>query len=122
MFILEDNLINIVNKPICGNWVQFHAETQGFDVQVSKDDRSLDNSQPRRGYRFEVQGPNAWSILEKLNGGPISEIKFFNMGEINIAGRKVRVLRHGMAGAPGLELFGPYEEKEEIRAEIFEAG
>ena len=56
MFILEDNLINIVNKPICGNWVQFHAETQGFDVQVSKDDRSLDNSQPRRGYRFEVPG------------------------------------------------------------------
>ena len=122
MFILEDNLINIVNKPICGNWVQFHAETQGFDVQVSKDDRSLDNSQPRRGYRFEVQGPNAWSILEKLNGGPISEIKFFNMGEMNIAGRKVRVLRHGMAGAPGLELFGPYEEKEEVRAAIFEVG
>lgn len=122
MFILEDNLINIVNKPICGNWVQFHAETHGFDVEINKDDRSLDNSQPRKGYRFEVQGPNAWSILEKLNGGPISDIKFFNMGEINIAGRKVRVLRHGMAGAPGLELFGPYEEKEEIRAAIFEAG
>jgi len=122
MFILEENLINIVNKPICGNWVQFHAETHGFDVVVTKDDRSLENSQPRRGYRFEVQGPNAWAILEKLNGGPISDIKFFNMGEINIAGRKVRVLRHGMAGAAGLELFGPYEEKEEIRAAIFHVG
>src|SRR6202034_614967 len=30
--------------------------------------------------------------------------------------------RHGMAGAPGLEGFGPYEEGEEIRAAIVEAG
>ena len=32
------------------------------------------------------------------------------MGHINIAGRKVRALRHGMAGAPGLEVWGPYEK------------
>ena len=44
------------------------------------------------------------------------------MGYINIAGRKVRALRHGMAGAPGLEIWGPYEEREEIRAAIVEAG
>jgi vanillate/3-O-methylgallate O-demethylase len=44
------------------------------------------------------------------------------MDVINIAGRKVRCLRHGMAGAPGLELWGPYEEQEEIRAAIVEAG
>ena len=44
------------------------------------------------------------------------------MGVINIKGRKVRALRHGMAGAPGLEIWGPYEEREEIRAAIVEAG
>jgi vanillate/3-O-methylgallate O-demethylase len=44
------------------------------------------------------------------------------MGEITIAGRKVRALRHGMAGAPGLEIWGPHEEREEIRAAIVEAG
>src|SRR4029077_8233004 len=38
------------------------------------------------------------------------------------AGRKVRALRHGMAGAPGLEVWGPYEEREEIRAAIVDAG
>jgi vanillate/3-O-methylgallate O-demethylase len=69
-----------------------------------------------------VQGPNANHILEKLNGGPFAEIKFFNMGAISINGRKVRALRHGMAGAPGLELWGPYEEREEIRTAIVEAG
>ena len=41
---------------------------------------------------------------------------------MNIAGRKVRTLRHGMAGAPGLEIWGPYEEQEEIRDAILEAG
>ena len=76
----------------------------------------------RSTYRFQIQGPNANQILDKLNGGPIPEIKFFNMGVITIKGRKVRALRHGMAGAPGLEIWGPYEEREEIRAAIVEAG
>src|SRR5437764_3482932 len=44
------------------------------------------------------------------------------METLTIAGRKVRRLRHGMAGAPGLEVWGPYEEREEIRAAIIEAG
>ena len=61
-------------------------------------------------------------MIEKLNGGPFADIKFFNMDYIKIAGRKVRALRHGMAGAPGLEVWGPYAEGEEIRAAIIEAG
>jgi vanillate/3-O-methylgallate O-demethylase len=44
------------------------------------------------------------------------------MGYITINGRRVRALRHGMAGAPGLEIWGPYEERDEIRAAIVEAG
>jgi vanillate/3-O-methylgallate O-demethylase len=44
------------------------------------------------------------------------------MDTITIAGRKVRALRHGMSGAPGLEIWGPYSEGEEIRAAIVEAG
>jgi vanillate/3-O-methylgallate O-demethylase len=44
------------------------------------------------------------------------------MDAIHIAGRKVRALRHGMAGAPGLEVWGPYEEREEVRAAIVQAG
>jgi glycine cleavage system aminomethyltransferase T len=122
LFGLEDEKIDIVNRPNAGNWVQYHAETGGYDVSVEVDHRSVTNDGQRKGYRFEVQGPNAWEILEKANGGTIPEIKFFNMGEIKIAGRPVRCLRHGMAGAPGLELFGPMEEADEIRTAIFEAG
>jgi vanillate/3-O-methylgallate O-demethylase len=49
-------------------------------------------------------------VIKKLNGGTFPDIKFFTMGHITIAGRKVRALRHGMAGAPGLEVWGPYAE------------
>ncbi len=122
LFGLEEDKVSIVNRPVAGNWVQYHAETQGYNVEGLKDERALDNTGARKGYRLEVQGPNAWNILEEINGGPITGFKFFGMGEINIAGRKVRALRHGMAGAAGLELFGPYAEKAEIVAAILEAG
>jgi vanillate/3-O-methylgallate O-demethylase len=126
LFHLAENRLVFVGRAPTANWIQFHAETGGFNVTTAKDDRSPSNPKGkavvRRHYRYQVQGPNAWQVLEKLNRGPIPEIKFFNMGEINIAGRKVRALRHGMAGAPGLEVFGPYEEREEIRAAIVEAG
>ena len=122
LFGLEQQKVNIVNRPPCGNWVQYHAETGGYDVEVHRDDRSLENTKRRKGYRFEVQGPNAWKILERLNGGVITGFKFFGMGEIKVAGRMVRGLRHGMAGEAGLELFGPFDEGEEIKHAILEAG
>jgi vanillate/3-O-methylgallate O-demethylase len=104
----------------------FHADTGGYDVRIVKDDRSP--SRPmgkpvlRKCYRFQIQGPNAKGIIEKVNGGPFPDIKFFNIGAVKIAGRQVSALRHGMAGAPGLEVWGPYEESDEIRAAILEAG
>lgn len=126
LFHLEKDKLVFVGRAPSANWIQFHAEKGGYDVSVVKDDRSP--SRPmgkpviRKHYRYQIQGPNAEQVIEKLNGGPFPDIKFFNIDVINIAGRKVRALRHGMAGAPGLEVWGPYEEGEEIRAAIIEAG
>lgn len=122
MFILEDDKVNIVNKPINRDWVQYHIETGDYAVEATTDMRALDNTGRRMGYRFEVQGPNANAILEKLNGGPLDGFKFFGMGTINIAGIRVRALRHGMAGAVGLELFGPFDDYDRIRDAIMQAG
>lgn len=126
LFHLEQNRLVFVGRTPAANWIQFHAETGGYDVHIEKDDRSPSNPKGnaviRSCYRFQIQGPNAQQIIEKLNGGPIPKIKFFHMDEINIGGRKVRALRHGMAGAPGLEIWGPYEEREEIRQIIVTAG
>ncbi len=126
LFHLEENRLVFVGRAPTASWIQFHAETGGYNVKLEKDDRSPSNPRGkavvRSCYRFQIQGPSAPQIFEKLNGGPIPDIKFFNMDAINIKGRKVRALRHGMAGAPGLEIWGPYEEREEIRAAIVEAG
>jgi vanillate/3-O-methylgallate O-demethylase len=126
LFYLEDNKFNFVGREPIVNWIAFNAETGGYNVTIHRDDRSPGNAGGkavnRRHWRFQLQGPNAWALLEKLNGAKIPDIKFFNMDWITIAGRKIRGLRHGMAGAPGLEFWGPYEEREEVRAAIVEAG
>jgi vanillate/3-O-methylgallate O-demethylase len=44
------------------------------------------------------------------------------MGVLTIGGHEVRALHHGMSGVPGLELFGPWAEREDVRAAIVEAG
>jgi vanillate/3-O-methylgallate O-demethylase len=102
--------------------VQYHAETGDYDVKIKRDERSAVNPTGRKLYRFQVQGPTANEVLKKVAGGSLPEIKFFNMGEITIAGHKVRALHHGMSGVPGLELFGPWDEGDDVRAAIVEAG
>src|SRR3546814_11367798 len=84
--------------------------------------RTMGKPVTRTCWRFQIQGPNAWAIIEKLHGGPLEQLRFFNMFTMNIAGKTVRTLRHGMSGAPGLEIWGPYEEQEEILGAIMEEG
>lgn len=123
LFYLEQNKVRLVGRPSAHNWVQYHAETDGYDVELSRDERTAANPTGRRElYRYQVQGPTAFEVLEKATGGALPEIKFFNLGEIQIAGHKVRAFHHGMSGAPGLELFGPWEEGEEVKAALVEAG
>ncbi|MBL4811523.1 MAG: aminomethyltransferase family protein [Rhodobacteraceae bacterium] len=123
LFGLEDDAVNIVGRPCIPNWVQFHAETGGYDVQVTRDERRLDAPDaPRLTYRYEVQGPNAMALLEEVNqGGPLTT-KFFNMGEITIAGCRARTLAHGMGGAQGLEIWGPSADGPAVKAALLAAG
>jgi len=126
LFHLAEHSFAFVGRAPAANWIQFHAETGGWDVATHRDDRSPARTRGqavvRRNYRFQIQGPHAPALLEQLHGGPLPDIRFFHMGAIQIAGRSVRALRHGMAGAPGLEIWGPYAEGEEIRDAIVEAG
>lgn len=126
LFRLAEDKFNMVGRVPTVNWVQFHAETGDYDVTLERDDRSPSrpggNPVVRRHYRYQIQGPNAGQILEKLNGGPLPDIKFFNLGSITIAGRELAALHHGMAGEPGLEVWGPYEDGEEVKQAILEAG
>src|SRR5207253_8362407 len=123
---LADQQLVFVGRNPAANWIRFHAEKGGYDVKATYDDRSpsrpMGKPVMRSLYRYQIQGPNAPDVIRKLNGGSAPGIRFFNMGVINIAGREVRALHHGMAGTDGLEVWGAYEGGEEIRTAILDAG
>ena len=124
LFYLEKDLFNLVGRPSVHNWVQYHAETGRYNVTLERDERSIVRPGPiaRKAYRYQVQGPNAMKVIEKATGKPAPDLKFFHMTSIQIAGHSVRAFRHGMAGQPGLELFGPWQNAEAVKAAIVEAG
>jgi vanillate/3-O-methylgallate O-demethylase len=119
-----DTYVLVGRAPTC-NWVKFQAAIGSWKVRTSHNPRS--DSRPdgervlRTHYRFQIQGPDADKIFTKINGAPVPELKFFNICEINVGSRRVRALRHGMAGAPGLEIWGPYADKHYIQSTIEQA-
>jgi len=123
--LAEEEFVWVGRAPVA-SWLMYQAQQGGYDVEIEIDPRSP--SRPygkpvtRRFWRFQIQGPQAWPIIERLNGGPLEQLKFFRLAEMNVAGQRVRTLRHGMAGEPGLELWGPYETYDEIREAILDAG
>jgi glycine cleavage system aminomethyltransferase T len=123
LFALAEDQFNLVGRAPVLNWVTYHAETGGYDVRVELDQRwALRTDGRRKHYRFQVQGPNAMKVIEKALGHPPEELKFFNWRTERIAGRDVRALRHGMAGQPGWELFGPWDEGAAVHEALVSAG
>ncbi|MBR7826704.1 hypothetical protein KDK95_10350 [Actinospica sp. MGRD01-02] len=122
LFCLAEKVVRIVGRPPALNWLQYNAETGGYDVTVRRDERTAQNPHGRELYRLQLQGPNAAAIFEKVNGGPMPEIPFFTMGKFKVGGHEVTALNHRMSGFPGLEFFGPYAELDAVRGAILEAG
>lgn len=115
----------LVGHHILIDWVRFHieeAQANGKDIHARLDPNSAMREGPPTLYRYELQGPEANAVMEKLFGGPVPDLKFFHIGEFTIAGKTVKALRHGMAGQPGFEFYGPYEDHQSVHAAILEAG
>jgi glycine cleavage system aminomethyltransferase T len=123
LFGLEDQKVNLVGRAPVLNWVTYHAQTGDHDVEVTFDQRTaLRSDGLRRHYRYQVQGPNAMQVIEKALGHAPEDLKFFNMRMETIAGKDVCALRHGMAGQPGWELFGPWDDREAVHEALVKAG
>lgn len=123
LFYLEENELNLVGRRTSLDWVQYHVASGKWDVTSEWDPQTMDRGgRPPVCYRYEVQGPFAGPLMEKLSGKPLPDVKFFGMCDFQIAGRRVRALRHGMAGAVGFEIFGPWDDGEAVRDAILDAG
>ncbi len=122
LFYLAEESFDLVGHPMVIDWVQYHLETGDYDATFERDGNSIVRAGDPKLYRYELQGPNALALMEKVTGAPVPPTKFFHMATFTIDGLTVRSLRHGMAGQPGFELFGPWAEGERIRAALIEAG
>lgn len=120
----EDKYI-LVGRAPTSNWLMFAAAWGKWNVRLRHDPRSPSRPEGERvlreHYRYQIQGPDAPRVFEKMNGGPIQDIPFFHVDWINIGSKKVQALRHGMSGAPGLEVWGPYKDKDYIHSTILQA-
>lgn len=124
LFYLAENNFNLVGRIPTLNWIMYHAATGKWDVKVELDERTAvraDKSR-RKSYRYQVQGPNAMKVMEKALGATPPDLKFFNMTTLKIAGKDVGALRHGMAGQPGFELYGPWDEGQAVHDALVKAG
>ncbi|MBC2651634.1 aminomethyl transferase family protein [Novosphingobium flavum] len=126
LFYLAENTFELVGRAPTIEWVEYWASTGRWDVRVERDERTaarpLDQQGHRRNYRFQLQGPNAMAVLERAMGQTPPDLKFFHMTTVAIAGAQVRALRHGMAGQPGYELFGPWADYHMVRDALIAAG
>ena len=124
LFYLAANQFNLVGRAPVLNWVMFNVETTRLRVTCSYDERTVmrPDSQNRRHYRYQIQGPNSARVIAAATGRDAPELKFFNMCWMSIGGKRVRALRHGMAGQPGYELMGPWADAEAVHAALVEAG
>jgi vanillate/3-O-methylgallate O-demethylase len=122
LFGHSDHKVSIVGRPSVPNWVEFQARTGGYDVEITRDNRAVDNKGKRLIYRYQIQGPNALDLIKKVHEGPFPEIPFFNLGNLTISGRPVRALNHNMSRMGGLELHGPWEDGPAILEALLAAG
>jgi len=123
LFYLAENTFNLVGRAPTLNWLMFHGEGRA-DVTLTYDERTAARPDPenRRHYRYQIQGPNAAKVIEAATGQPAPDLKFFNMCWMEIGGKQVHALRHGMVGQPGYELMGPWADRDAVHAALVEAG
>lgn len=122
VFCEADDFLRVVGPPTASNWLQFNAEKSDLSIEITRNENMIVPRPSRDVFRFQLQGPNALPLLKEVVEGELPEIKFFHIGEFKIAGQTVRALRHGMAGRPGFEIYGPWDTQQVVRARIEEAG
>nr|WP_238994005.1 hypothetical protein [Halobellus captivus] len=119
---LDDNDFLLTGAPAALNWVQYNAKEMNYDVSIERDDNSHVREGPPKNFRYQIQGPNALEVMKKVTDSPLPEVSFFNFTEFSINGIDFYGLRHSMAGEAGFEIWGPWEDNDEIRVAILEAG
>ncbi|WP_406150780.1 aminomethyl transferase family protein [Streptomyces sp. NBC_01012] len=119
-----ENAYLLSGVPASQHWVKYHAEKGGYDVSFETDASSA--FRPGGGdpklFRYQLQGPLAKELTEKVFGGPMPDTRFFHSAPVVLDGRRFKALRHGMAGQAGYEFIGPWEHASYVHEAFLRAG
>lgn len=120
---MGENSFLLSGVPASQTWVRYHADRGGYDVTYKANaDSHVRKDGPPALFRYQVQGPKAMEVMERALGAAPPNVKFFHSEEVTIAGRKLRAFRHGMAGQPGFELLGDWEDNDAVKQALLDAG
>lgn len=104
------------------DWVEYNVETGDYDVDVAIEPPSFRMDGDPELFVYQVQGPKALDVLSGVTDADLEEIDFYRFEDVELAGRTVRVLGHGMSTEPGFEFHGPFGDSVAVRDAIMEAG
>ena len=119
---LRDGTFELISGMHLHNWLQFKAETSGYDVSIFREGPTSAETPTRVNFRFGMDGPNAEKVFKEVVEGDVPEIPFFRTAQVKIAGCDVLALRHGMAGHKGVEMSGRVEHGPTVREALLRAG
>ena len=119
---LRDGTFELISGMHLHNWLQYNAETGGYDVSLMREGPTSTETPTRVNFRFGMDGPNAEKIFKDVVEGDAPDIPFFRTAQVRIAGCTVLALRHGMAGHKGVEMSGPAEQGALVRSALLTAG
>lgn len=105
------------------NWVQYVAESGGYNVVIQRDNAIWDHPTGKRNnFRFQIDGPNAAAIFDDIVDGETPHIPFFRTARVKIGGKHCFVLRHAMSGHAGVEISGDFAHHDYIKNYILQVG
>jgi aminomethyltransferase len=111
----SDHLLLVVNAGTTDkdwDWISSHHQNENVELQ----NRSADYCQ------IAVQGPDAITILQKLTGVPLSEIKYYHFREGDVDGVPSIVSRTGYTGEDGFEVYAAADKAEGLWNKLLDAG
>jgi vanillate/3-O-methylgallate O-demethylase len=119
----EEEKYTLSGVPAAQSWVKYHAEKGGYDVRCTTDpDSGTRQSGPPVLFRYQIQGPHALELVQRVFGGPLPKSKFFHSVTVSLGDKRIRALRHGMLGQAGYEFIGAFEDGEFVKDAMLAAG
>ena len=107
-------VVNASNTDKDYQWLKERVSELADDVEVTN--CSKDYGQ------IAIQGPLAQTILQKLTGFDLAQIKFFTYDYVTICGEEVIVSRTGYTGEDGFEIYCQSSQAAEIWNALLQAG